>query len=61
MDTTTRGAEIVTRERRILAEVTRRGLKLERFGKAWRIYGRGVDVLAVTIQDFFETDLLPFD
>lgn len=56
MDTRT---DHITREHRILAEVARRGLKIERFGKAWRIHGHGVDVLAATVQDFFESDLEP--
>lgn len=49
----------IRREQRIRTECARRGLKIERFGQAWRIHGHGVDVLAATVQDFFESDLEP--
>lgn len=43
----------------IRAAVKRRGLTLERWGRAWWIRGPGIDVLAAEIAFFEPSDLNP--
>ena len=39
------------REDAVRAAAARRGLVIERFGVGWRIYGPGVDLLALNLAD----------
>jgi hypothetical protein len=41
----------MTKEQRIRAECERRGLNIERTGKAWHIFGRGVDIRVARLED----------
>lgn len=47
------------RERKIRAEVAQRGLKIERFGVGWRVFGVGVDMLVASIESLSVVDLTP--
>lgn len=40
-------------------EIEARGLKVERFGEGWRIFGRGVDVLIASLHRLMPGDLQP--
>lgn len=44
---------------RTLAECKRRGLTVERVGAGWRIYGRGVDVRVLRLEDVDLRELNP--
>lgn len=50
------------REKRLDAlhrAIERRGCVVERFGSAWRVYGRDVDILAVDLADIAPAELRP--
>lgn len=47
------------RHDRILAECKRRGLTVARVGNAWRIYGRGVDIRVLRLEDVDPRELIP--
>lgn len=47
------------REDAVRTAATRRGLVIEPFGVGWRIYGRGVDLLALNLADLGEKELVP--
>ena len=49
----------MTKADRIREAVKHRGLTLERCGRAWRISGPGIDVLATEISYFELSDLNP--
>ena len=47
------------REQRTLDECKRRGLTVERVGGGWRIYGRGVDIRVLRLEDVDLRELNP--
>ena len=47
------------RHDRILVECERRGLTVERVGAGWRIYGRGVDIRVLRLEDVDLRELNP--
>lgn len=47
------------KEDAVRAAAARRGLAIEPFGLGWRIYGPGVDLLALKLADLGEKDLAP--
>ncbi len=50
---------ITPKHERILAEIARRGLKVEHRSKCIRVYGQGIEVLAVRLEEISKADLRP--
>lgn len=47
------------RERALLAEIVKRGLKLERIGQLWHIRGKGIDISTRQLDILRIADLNP--
>ena len=47
------------KRRLILGELSRRGLRCDRQGNGWRVYGRGVDILTADIANVDVKALIP--
>ena len=58
MDTTSYETKM-PRDEFMRAEIERRGLRLERTGKAWKITGKGVDVSVARLEDLNVSTLRP--
>lgn len=47
------------KRRLVLGEISRRGLRCDRQGNGWRVYGRGVDILTADIANVDVKALIP--
>lgn len=47
------------KRRLVLGEISRRGLRCDRHGNGWRVYGRGVDILTNDLVNVDVKALIP--
>lgn len=48
------------KRRMVMAEIQRRGLNIIQMGKAWRVYGVGVDILTTDLAHMDPDNLRPY-